>query len=40
VPAGVIYGLVVMNTKEGIVQAITDYKAGRMETIPATVLNR
>jgi len=29
------YGPFVMNTREGIAQAITDYQAGRMGTIPA-----
>ncbi|HLG70668.1 MAG TPA: pirin family protein [Chloroflexota bacterium] len=36
----VFYGPFVMNTKEEIVQAVHDYQAGRMGTIPATVLGR
>ncbi len=35
----VFYGPFVMNTHEEIVQAIQDYRAGRLGTIPATVLN-
>jgi len=34
----VFYGPFVMNTHEEIVQAIADYRAGRMGTIPATTL--
>jgi redox-sensitive bicupin YhaK (pirin superfamily) len=36
----IFYGPFVMNTHEEIVQAIEDYRAGRMGTIPATYLDR
>lgn len=36
--SAVFYGPFVMNTHEEIVQAIADYRAGRMGTIPATTL--
>jgi redox-sensitive bicupin YhaK (pirin superfamily) len=35
----VFYGPFVMNTREEIMQAIADYRAGRMGTIPASYLN-
>ncbi len=34
------YGPFVMNTEAEIAQAISDYRAGRMGTIPAAVLNK
>jgi redox-sensitive bicupin YhaK (pirin superfamily) len=36
----IFYGPFVMNTKDEIVQAIEDYRAGRMGTIPASYLGR
>ena len=36
----IFYGPFVMNTHDEIVQAIEDYRAGRMGTIPATSLSR
>src|SRR5919199_1919962 len=36
----IFYGPFVMNTHDEIVQAIDDYRAGRMGTIPATSLSR
>ncbi len=35
----IFYGPFVMNTREEILKAIEDYRAGRMGTIPATYLN-
>ena len=36
----VFYGPFVMNTREEIMQAIEDYRAGRLGTIPATFLDQ
>ena len=34
------YGPFVMNTREEIIQAMEDYQAGRLGTVPAEVLPR
>jgi redox-sensitive bicupin YhaK (pirin superfamily) len=36
----IFYGPFVMNTREEIIQAVEDYRAGRLGTIPAEYLRK